>query len=211
MDNVQYRPRFYHNRTRVLSNLGEEHWLTVPVLTGGKRRPLSVVEISDHYRAEKLIESLRHFYGKQPYFESVMQGLSPLLLSGSDGLVEFNYRLTKHLLDALEFSRIRFHLASDLSNSSNPTQRLIDVCHAVKSGCLVMGPDSLKIHQIDKFAEQGVELICINANLSNPVYNQGFEAFVPGLSMLDLVFREGFDGSRQMLEASKAQLVNGRL
>lgn len=207
LDNVQFRPRYYHNRTRVLNNRGEISWLTVPVNEASKRRFLSEIKISEHFRPNKLIESLRHYYGKYPHFETVMPCLSPILVMAQEKLISMDVKLIETLLIKLGYTELRVHRASELSSSLDPTERLIEVCQSIEAEGIIMGPDSMRVHNTERFVHEEIELVCIDAIGSHPVYSQGPEEFIAGLSVLDLVFRKGFENSRDLIDASQSTLL----
>ena len=79
--------------------------------------------------------------------------------------------------------------ASELDAEDEPTQRLIDLCHAVGADVYLAGADGRNYMDVERFAQAGIEVIF--QEYEHPSYGQLFGTFESHLSALDLVLNCG--------------------
>jgi hypothetical protein len=183
--------RSYVARTQLLGPLGPQ-WLTIPIAhsdTPGGLRPISAVRIADPSWAQRHLRTLRGRYARTPFFAEVYALLAPLYESAGPWLAEFNERLLLTLAAYLGLHR-RVVRASTLGCPGRGDERLVALVRAVGGATYLSGPSGPKYQIAEKFAAAGLAL---EVRTYVPVpYPQG-RPFVPGLSLLDALFRCGRD------------------
>jgi hypothetical protein len=105
-----------------------------------------------------------------------------------ENLYELNEYLINHIAKTLNF-REKFIKSSELNIDGKSTDYLIKIVKAVGGDTYlsgVLGKEYLDEH---KFAKNGINLIYQNFN--HPQYRQLHGAFIPKMSIIDLLFNEG--------------------
>jgi hypothetical protein len=198
LDNVQYpRGRSWVNRNRVKGPAGVIR-LTVPVKKRGRGlQSVKDVEIySERGWSDDHLRTLRHSYGNAPYFSQLLPCFEEVYGKEWERLSDLNCRLLHHIKGLLGLST-GFALATSLGAVGAGSQLLIDICE--KTGCSTYLVSRSARRYIDEglFAERGISLRYCNAVA--PIYPQLWGAFIPNLSVVDLLFNYG-QKSRDVLE-----------
>lgn len=189
LDNVSYTKNGFQNRTRIRTLQGAS-WLTVPVLSKGRFRQLtSEVEIDNRtdWRKKHWL-SLQTHYGGAPYFHLYSGWLEGLYCKSWVRLVELNTALIQYLAEQLGIQAVLI-LASKLGCSGKGTQLLLNICQTMKGDVYLAGPSGRSYLEQEKFLEAGVSVRF--HEFHHPTYQQRFGTFLPGMSVLDLLFNHG--------------------
>ena len=75
--------------------------------------------------------------------------------------------------------------------ATDPTERLVEVCHAVGATTYLAGRDGVEYMDLKRFQQAGIEVRA--QAYEHPVYPQLHGEFVPFLSGLDLLLASGVD------------------
>ena len=193
LDKVQYKARELQNRNKIRTKDGWI-WLTVPVLSKGMgRQAISdvMVDNTSDWAAEHL-RSLETSYGRSRYFGKHSEFFRALYARRWEKLYELNVEIIKYLLK--EFSiDTPVYFESGLDIKSAKTDRIVDICSALKADTYLSGSGGRAYLEEDKFKSSGIKLSY--QDYKHPVYRQQFaktdEDFIPYMSALDLVFNEG--------------------
>lgn len=198
LDNVQYpRGQSWVNRNRVKGPTGAI-WLTVPVKKRGRGlRSVNEVEIfRERGWAQNHLRTLRHTYGKAPYFSEYAPFFEEVYKADWTLLNELNSRVLHHLKELTGIST-DFKSASSLDVEGTASQLLVNICE--KTGCSTYLASRPARKYIDErlFKGRGIDLLY--RNFEPPIYPQLWGDFIPNLSIVDLLFNCG-PRSREILE-----------
>ncbi|HVW20862.1 MAG TPA: WbqC family protein [Opitutaceae bacterium] len=188
-DDVQFTKNDWRNRN--LIKHGEKtRWLTIPV---GQdiRRLICEVTIREPRWQKQHWESLRHAYGKAPFFEWLRPFLEQIYLGGTwNSLSELNHRLIEGI--GREFLGIttRFADSRDFTLSGTGQERVLSLLKMVGATSYLSGPAGQAYLQPAEFARQGIDLAWMDYT-GYPTYPQSGEKFEPSVSVLDLLFNTG--------------------
>lgn len=190
LDDVQMpRGRSYVSRAQVLGPQGPQ-WLTVPTHHAAAE-PIHDVRCVEGAFVRRHLATLRARYGRQPHFPEVMARLEPIYTAAAAEPQPLLGTLNQHLIGAialylgLQQPRI---LASTLGCPGRGDERLAALVRAVGGTTYVSGPGGERYQDPARFAAAGLRLLI---RRYRPVpYEQG-RPFVPGLSVLDALFRLG--------------------
>lgn len=195
LDDVQYKKREYQNRNRIRTKSGCI-WLTVPVLKNEEPYP----NISNVYIDNSRNWRRRHWraiylnYARAPFFKKYSDFFEDLYKKEWEKLVDLNIYIVKSINEFLGIER-RTCLLSQLNVNTPATQRIINICKALKTETYLSGIGGKDYLEEDKFKDNSIELIYQNFN--HPVYTQLYmkdkKDFVPYLSIIDLIFNHGPD------------------
>ena len=194
-DDVQYDKHGWRNRNRVKSTQGEPHWLSVPVLHSGKDWP-RVVDVEIDQRSSwsrKHLGTLQQFYGKAPFFKAYYPEIESVLSTPFAKLVDLDLALTEKLFALLGLKR-RTERSSTLGVPGEKTERLIALCQRFEATHYLTGDAARDYLDVAAFTRVGVKVVW--QEYQHPEYPQGPLAFVPYLSIVDLLLNCGPESLR---------------
>ncbi len=198
-DDVQYTSHGSINRTRI-RHAGGVQWLTVPVLTRGRgKQRIHEVEIArDIHWRQKHLKTLWVNYKNAAYFEKYIDFFEGIYHDDWYKLLDLNLAGIEFIREALNLD-CKLILSSTLQIPTRGSQKIVDM--ARRLGCHAYLVERSLQNYLDeaRFNSAGIELVYFN--YQTPPYHQRFPGFVPGLSVVDLLFNEG--------DASKSILLRG--
>lgn len=211
VDHVQFERQNYQNRTRVKTGAGPR-WLTVPVFQRSQEERI-VEKLIDNQRdgklrwGRKLFLTLKYSYQAAPYFDRYAPEIQRILDRRWERLIDLN-------LELLDFCRRELGIVTPLVRSSSlPIQgaksdMVLDLCRSVGANAYIAGLGGCHDYlDVEAFKEAGIRIIW--QDFSHPRYRQepGHQQFVPGLSVLDLLFNCG-PNSRAILKSRNGAAVH---
>ena len=197
LDDAQYAIRSWDNRNKIKNN-EKPTWLTVPVLHPYNKK-LNEIKISytkdwinDHIN---LIEAS---YSKAPYFNTYWPGLKSIIEKKWKKLIELNIELIEHCISLLEFTTER-KLSSELMIKEKHSERLLEIClklNATTYRSGIMGKEYL-----DEKIFNDKNINVVYENFQHPTYDQLGKEFLPNMSIIDLLFNEGDNAKKIILDS----------
>ena len=192
-DDVQYDKQGWRNRNKIKSAHGSQ-WLTVPVLTKGRRTQLiNQAKVNSTAKwSTKHLKSLETNYRKADFFDSSFPEIQFLLEKKWNYLLDLNLSLIFFLTDYLGIKSkiiLSSSLNKKLPKDSSPESRLIEICRLVGGNSLYEG--SAGQNYIDSKTFEEAEVGLTYQDYKHPVYKQLYGSFTPYLSVVDLMFNEG--------------------
>jgi hypothetical protein len=199
-DDVQYINRGWINRNSILIN-GTPYRFTVPLSRHSQNDLIYNTKIRSlaEFR-EKFLETVRHGYTKAPYFEIGFDYIARVLSGDSSSIseiainsVEEVFRLTK---SPKRFLRSSASFAS--TRAIGRSARLIKITKLLGAENYVNAIAGVTLHDKTYFSSRGVNLSFVKAHLKE--YKQvGSKAFVPGLSIIDVIMNIGPGNTREYM------------
>src|SRR5262249_52315535 len=132
--------------------------------------------------------SIEQSYARAPFRDSLLPGLSKILLQPWKRLVDLNIATTKWLADEFAISTPLFR-SSELAIEGDRNERLINFCRHFGATRYVSGDAARAYLDVEAFATTGIEVVW--HSYRHPEYPQLHGAFVPQLSALDLLLNVG--------------------
>ena len=188
LDNVQYKKNDWQNRNRIKTVRGWQ-WLTVPV---HYRFPQKIDEVRINNTVnwkKKHLQTLITNYSRTPFFKKFVKIFEQVYSNDWELLSDLNIYLIEQLRTALSLDHQPAVKASDLDLSEDPTDRLIDICKALKADTYLSGQDGVKYMNMERFKQSGIRVVV--QDFKHPVYHQVFESFQSHMSVVDLLFNCG--------------------
>jgi hypothetical protein len=121
-----------------------------------------------------------------------------VLNNSSDNLADLNAHIIRALAAKLGLA-CSFQRSSALNITSSGDQRLIEIVQKLKGTTYLSGHGGKNYQDTLNFESAGLHLEYYD--FSPPQYPQLWGDFVPGLSVLDVVFNCGFDGTRSVIDS----------
>lgn len=196
-DDMQYTRRDWRNRNLIKTPQGTQ-WLTVPVQVKGKyHQTIRETEIdgagwaADHWKA--LVQN----YRRAPYFDEIAAWLEPIYGAETFGhLSTLNRRLIEAVCTYIGIGT-RISNSWDYALPEGKTERLAGLCAQAGGGEYISGPAARDYIDEKVFGDQGIKLTWFDY-AGYPQYPQLWGDFVPGVTILDLLFNCGKDARRYM-------------
>jgi len=198
LDSVQYSRTSYTARCLIKGVNGKAQWLSVPVFKKGRYyQEISEVEIDNQKEWQNIHHrNLVSCYSKSPYFKDHQWLNEAAYKKKHDHLSKFNIDLVKALAKNLDITPQYANL-SDLGIDSRSSDLLIDICKKLSADVYLSGPGGKKYLDEGKFKASGIELRFIT--YFPKAYPQLWGGFVPGLSLIDMLFNCGSQAVKKML------------
>lgn len=192
-DDVQFTKRDWRSRNKIPTANGEL-WLSVPVLTKGRREQLvcdAVIDAGTDWQ-QKHHKTLALNYAKAPFFEKYDGLMSDFYLTRRwEKLSEMNVYMTKALCGVLGIEAVFVNSADLGLTGGKDGEKVIKICRELGCGRFINGPASKAFMDEDKFADAGIELQYMDYEY--PEYRQLYRPFNHFVSVLDLLFMTGGD------------------
>lgn len=189
MDLPQYKKREYQNRNRIKGPQGEI-WLTVPVKSKGRfEQAIKDVEIDETQAWQKSHwQTLEMHLRKAPYWERYAAGLEGFYTRPYTHLSSLNIEMTLWFFGQLGITT-PWKLESEIGTSGLSTERLVDMCRKTGATAYLSGAGGKDYMDEGRFAAEGLGLAY--QHYSHPEYAQRYGAFLPYMSVVDLLMNEG--------------------
>ncbi len=188
-DDVQFDKGGWRNRNRIKTPGGPQ-WLTVPVLTKGKKFPLiKDVQINGSIPWQKKhIKSIKQNYSKAPFFDDYGLELIRIIDRPWKYLLDLDMELIYWLLNVLGI-KTEMVLSSELQVEGKRVDRLIGIIKKVGGRVFYEGAAGKSYINTDLFEQEGISVVF--QDYKHPVYPQLYGDFVSHLSVIDLLFNCG--------------------
>jgi hypothetical protein len=202
LDDAQYTKNSYINRVRVLCN-GLAKWLTIPMRVP-LGTPIRGAAPSAEW-AQAHLDRLANYYQRADHRDRILADLKEMFAATDKcgNIADINTALIRDAAGRLGI-KIDFRLASTLDcGDKRADDRLVELVRAIDpAGVYLSGSGASSYQDPDKFQAAGLGLRM--TKFEHPVYAQGEQPFVPGLSLLDALFWLGWERTGAMLCAATA-------
>lgn len=190
LDNIQFNKNGWQNRNRIKTSSGAT-LLTVPVFENAGQN-LSEVRINGQTSwSRKHWRTIEQAYGKAPFFGVHADFLKTTYERKWDRLNDLNRHMLEYFVSALRITT-RIVYGSDLNVPGTATERLVNVIKAVGGDCYYSGAYAVGAYlDAALFEAAGIRLEL--QRWESCPYPQLHGAFVPDLSILDLLMNCGPD------------------
>lgn len=189
LDTVAFSRQSWQQRNRILTEHGP-HWLTVPVRHAAGTPIREVLIDNTKPWRRKHYASIEQSYRRSPHWAAYAAALDVTYRREWASLAELNIHLIRTIAEQMGVTA-RFELASALSPATkNKDGALVDLCLEVGATTYLSPAGAFAYLQSDaEFKKQGIGLTF--HQFEHPTYPQSEGAFVPYLSVVDLLLHCG--------------------
>lgn len=198
VDHVQYVRKYFHNRTYIKLN-NREHLLTIPVLSKGEFfAPINKIRINHQENwVKKQLRTLQLAYGKARFFNAYYPSIEAAYMRQYEYLSEFTSELLLFFLKEFELVEdIRF--SSSMQIEGKKTDLLVELTKAVGGTTYISGEGARGYFDQEAFDKSGYRHIF--NHFQHPWYPQSGTSFLTGLACVDLIFNNGKDGRKYIVQ-----------
>ena len=206
LDDTQYTTRDWRNRNRIKMRNGESRWMSLPVL-GGRNQLICEARLDNSQSWRKThLATLRHSYGKTPYFELYFPTLEKIFEEPNLYLSEFNHKLTSQISEWLGI-QTKLINAVDLNVAGHKDDKLIGLVQAVGGMGYLSGPSAKDYIVPEKFVAANISLR-FHEYSGYPEYPQISDPFDHYVSVLDLLFMVGPEAKEYIWGTRRMKMQN---
>jgi hypothetical protein len=198
LDSVQYSRTSYTARCSIKQSDGRAGWLSVPVLKKGRFfQNVSEVAIDNQrpWQSEHL-KTLKSCYSRAHYFKDYSWLLDLVYRQKWGNLSQLNRTVIIKLAEHLGL-KAKFINLSELKSEGKSTGMLVSVCLALKAREYISGSGGQNYLDREQFQQAGIGLTY--TKYQPQPYPQPWGEFVPGLSVLDLLFNCGPEETKKLI------------
>jgi len=181
-DDVNYIKGGWINRNYILSQ-GDKQLITLPLQGASPNQLINQVEIGGQH---KILQSIRHTYGKAPQFSTVFPLIEDILMQQEKNLARLlDYEL-RRICDYLGL-RPKWHISSELqkNNELRGQDKVLAICEELGASHYINVPGGRSLYDQQAFAARGMQLSFIQPK--TVTYRQLGNEFVPNLSIIDVM------------------------
>ena len=185
-DNIEYTKKGWINRNNYLLN-GKPYLFTIPLKKDSDYLNIENRIISESFKKNKLLTKIKEAYNKAPCFKNIFPLIESIVNHKESNLFEFIinsiYKICKNLEINTKIIRSS-HI--EIDHGLKAEEKVISICKSLNATTYINPIGGLELYDKRSFNEKNLDLTFLKANL-NIKYDQGFDVFVPNLSILDLL------------------------
>lgn len=201
LDSVQFSKRSWQQRNLIKTPQGLS-WLTVPVITKGKRSQLIADTLIDKESnfIVKHIKTIEKNYARASFFENESKLLFESMSSNYENISDLNINLILNICSRLNI-RTNFIKSSTLNHSGIKSDLLASICTILGASEYISTPGS-KVYLEESDSFKKINLPIRYFEYSKPIYKQLWGNFLPNLSIVDMLLNCG-DQTNLLIKNSK--------
>lgn len=197
MDEVQLTDSSYMYRHQLLTWDGKTKFITIPFEKENyKHKYYNEILLNDAICWQKKhVDFISQNYKKSPFFIDVMDVISPIFANKYSSLCDVTVNSIKIMADLFKI-KTELVLQSSLSypKESKKNQLVLDLCLAANADYYLSGNGARSYMDLTPFNYNNIQVEF--QSFSQPIYPQySSECFIPGLSVLDMLFSIGIADS----------------
>lgn len=196
-DDMQYTKRDWRNRNLIKVPTGTA-WLTIPVEVKGKYfQKIKDTRISDPSWNKRHWDTLKQAYAKAGHFEEMAPLVQEAYMTATSAwLTEINLHFIEFIRGILGIKNtIRMSSEFDLAEDRN--ERLLNICKTLGATHYISGPAAKAYMEVGIFEKSHIEVEWMDYS-GYPEYEQLHVGFEHGVSIVDLLFNQGWSIKRMM-------------
>jgi len=201
-DDVKFVKNNFYNRNLIKTSNGTT-LLTVPVISTKESSLINNVKIANtHHWKTKHKKSILLSYSKSKFFNEFNNFIEELYDKKFDLLIDINMEIIEYIKKQLNI-QTKTIFSSELQASGSGSDKVLNICKTLGATNYISGTfwakDNLNILDFEhnnisvKFKE-----------FQHPIYNQLHGKFIPRMAAIDLLFNEGKNNARKILEQTNS-------
>lgn len=197
-DDVAYIKGGWINRNYILLD-GKRHLITLPLDHSSSFKNINEISIAKNATAiTKIFKTIRAAYGKAPYFSTIMPIVEELLRTSST-ISELNYHSIIQINQYLSITT-EIILSSNMEKDTSlkGEEKVLYINKLLGADTYINAIGGQDLYHADTFAKNGIILHFLK--MGDVQYKQFSQAFVPSLSILDILMFNSKDTCKELLE-----------
>jgi hypothetical protein len=198
-DDVNFINKGWINRNNLVLN-GKKTLFTLPLKNASQNLLINEIEVAyDSVWINKFYKTLEYNYKKSLYYNDVMDLISVVFKAEKTKIAEIAQMSIISTFSYLGIMK-QFHKSSEfvLGADIKGENRIIQICKKLEAKNYVNPSGGEELYNYENFQEEGLSLAFIQPQLL-PYKQLGIDEFIPGMSMLDILFNTGKNEIKEML------------
>jgi len=193
-DNIKYTKKGWINRNRMLLN-GTDAIFSLPLKKGSDSLDVVERELAGDFDRAKMLNKFKDAYGRAPQFELTYPVLERIVQHEEANLFRYIRHSIVQLCEHLGINtEIRISSEILIDHELKGQDKVLALCKAAGADTYINSIGGVNLYVKDDFRNHGVDLKFIKAQ--SFVYRQFGAAFVPWLSVLDMLMFNPLDAVR---------------
>lgn len=199
-DNIEFTKKGWFNRNRILDN-GHDRLFTIPIKNDSDFLPVDQRYVSEDAGKEiaRTLRIIETNYKKAPYFAEAFPVIQACFMFDNKNLFMYIHNSIKLICEYLGIdTNIVVSSSIDIDHSLKGTQKVMAIAKAEGADVYINAIGGQELYNKQDFSDVGLELKFIK---TMPIsYKQFSDAFVAGLSIIDVMMFNSKSEINEMLE-----------
>jgi len=199
-DNIKYTKKGWINRNRMFQN-GKDVMFSLPLKNDSDYLDVCERELAADFNRNKLLNQFKGTYRRAPYFSQTIPLVEQIVRYKEGNLFCFLHHSIAKTCEYLGITtEIRNSSTIAIDHGLKNQTKVLALCEAVGASAYVNTIGGMELYSKEVFLEKGVKLNFIR---SKPFeYAQFGEAFVPWLSIIDVMMFNSLDFIRTCISTN---------
>ena len=196
IDEVQFVKQSVCNRTKILAANGEETWFTVPVkFDNGSASNFLETRLAEPTWFKKGLNLIKSSYITAPFYKEYFPTIEELLSGPYASIAEMNIALIQYFCELYKISTPVYQQSKMGVEFGKKNLLNLGITQHFHGTIYLSGNGARKYNDHELFESNNIEIRYQQFN-PQPYPQQWRKEFLPGLSILDLLFNVGPEGER---------------
>ena len=194
-DDVNYIKKGWINRNNILVN-NDKQMFTISLNGASQNKLINEITIADDFT--KLRKTIHMAYHKAPYYNEVVALLDKIFSYQSSNLADFIANSIELVCQYLDI-QTKIIMSSDIEkdNSLKGQDKILEICKLLNADTYYNAIGGQELYDTSVFEKENIKLCFLKSDI--PEYSQYKNAFVPGLSIIDVLMFNSPIEVKQML------------
>ena len=190
----------YLTRTRIINNNSKTQYLSIPLGIDQVKINQLLMPRDTSWKV-KILNIIKESYRSSYYFEEVYKDVEELTVSDYEFFSDYSINIIKFLIKKLNINTRIYRDREFYEDFGLSNQRNIALCKKVGGNVYLSGDGASVYNDSKLFKDHSLELIY--QNYEAPTYSQNSNKFIPGLSILDVIFNFGYHETEKLIKQPK--------
>ena len=200
-DNIQFSKRGWFHRNRILVN-GNDKMISLPLKKDSDYLDVNQRRLADSFETEKLklMAQIKNAYQKAPQFTTIMPMVEDCFLQDSRNLFRFVFYSIRKITDVLEI-KTNLICSSDIriDHALKGQDKVLGICDNLSATQYINSIGGQDLYDKTTFEKNGTQLSFLQPD--DIIYPQFQNAFVPWLSIVDVLMFNSIDEVKRLLDS----------
>ena len=195
-DEVQYTKNDWRNRNKIKTFQGIQ-WLTIPARQVNLEQKIEDTKITDKNWNIKHWRTIIQAYSKAKYFKEYKDVFEELYVDcNEEYLSQINYKFIIAICKVLGITT-KIKWSNEFNLTDGQTEKLLGICKDCNADIYLSGPAAKDYFDEDLAKKENIKVEWMDYS-GYEEYQQRFEPFEHGVTILDLIFNEGSNATKFM-------------
>ena len=200
-DNIEFTKKGWINRNRILVN-GTDSYITLPLKSDSDFLNIRERQLADTWINEKrkILNKIFESYRKSSNFKIVSEVIEKCILFEDHNLFNFILNSLSIVKEYLEIKTpLIISSTIPIDHSLKGDKKVIEIVKSRKAENYINSIGGIELYNKDEFKKEGINLNFLKS--TNLIYKQFDNAFVPWLSIIDVMMFNSKEEIKKYLES----------